>query len=293
MDLSNLTSFLAVAEELHFSRAASRLHLSQSALSKQVQQLEGELDVRLFVRDRRSVRLTPEGASLLDRARAVIAAADDVRDFAAQLRRGAAGRLRVGFAPSAPHAVLPSVLRVFRRKYPHVEIDLVEMSSGRQVPALRRGALDVGILRPPHIRPSDLFWHDILREPFVAAVPSDSPLRRQRRLTLRHLAATPIVLVARLAAPDVYDDLLECFHQAGFAPQVREATQVHTALALVAAGAGVSLLPESATRVGMTDVVVRPIAHALVTVFAVACAKENTSPTLDAFIQVVKTVSPK
>jgi DNA-binding transcriptional LysR family regulator len=234
MDFTHLASFVAVAEELHFSRAAARRHLSQPALSKQVQQLERVTGLTLFVRNRRTVRLTPEGMALLPRAKAAILAAGEVQELAGQLRRGVIGRIRVGFTPSAPHDVLQGLLRRFRRRCPDVEPDLIEASSRVQLHALQRGSLDVGLLRPPRPRSADLQWHDLSREPFVVAMPRDHALARRKRIALRALDHVPLVLVARRASPDVYDYLLESCRAVGIVPNVRrEASQVHTALALV------------------------------------------------------------
>ena len=288
MDVPLIASFVAVAEELHFSRAAHRRNLSQPALSKQIRQLESLLGLRLFERDRRSVRLTPEGAALISCAQPVIAALAGFEECAGQLRRGAAGRLRVGFTPSAPHQVLPALLRAFRLKHRAIEIELVEMSSGDQLASLQRGALDIGLLRPPRQSPANLVCHEVLREPFVAAIPKAFPLARRRRVSLAALGRVPLVLVARRAAPDVYDDLLATFQRLGVTLNLqREASQVNTALALVMAEAGVALLPRSASRVRLAGVAFRPLTHAVFTAFVVAHLK-TTSPLVTAFAAVAR-----
>jgi DNA-binding transcriptional LysR family regulator len=283
MDFPLIASFVAVAEELHFSRAAQRRNISQPALSKQIRQLESLLALQLFERDRRSVRLTPEGTALLSRAQAVVAGVAGIEEFAGQLRRGTAGRIRVGFTPSAPHHVLPALLRHFRRRYPAIEPELVEMSSGDQLGSIERGALDIGLLRPPRRPPPTLVCHEVLREPFVAAIPEALALARRRRISLVALGRVPLVLVARRAAPDVYDDLLAAFQRAGVHASVqREATQINTALALVMAGVGVALVPRSASRVRLDGVTFRPITQPLFTAFVVAHLK-TSSPLVTAF----------
>jgi DNA-binding transcriptional LysR family regulator len=286
MDLTHLASFVAVAEELHFSRAAARRHLSQPALSKQVKELERVIGLALFVRNRRMVRLTPEGVALLPRARAAILAARDVQDLAGQLRRGAAGRIRVGFTPSAPHDLLQGLLRRFRGRCPDVEADLIEASSRVQLGALLRGGLDVGLLRPPLARSADLQWHDLSREPFVVAIPRDHILARRKKIALRALDQVPLVLIARRASPDVYDYLLEACRAAGITPNVRrEASQIHTALALVGGGVGVSLVPQSASQMRLREVVFRPLVEPLVTVFGLAHASGSVSSVVAAFTE--------
>ena len=291
MDVPLIASFVAVAEELHFSRAAERRNVSQPALSKQIRQLESMLGLQLFQRDRRSVRLTPEGAALVPRAQAVIAGVAGIAEFAGQLRRGAAGRIRMGFTPSAPHHVLPALLRAFRRRHPAIEAELVEMSSGDQLGSIQRGDIDVGLLRPPRRPPADLVCHEVLREPFVAAIPRAFALAARRRISLAALGRLPLVLVARHAAPDVYDDLLAAFQRAGVNANVqREATQVNAALALVMAEIGVALIPRSASHVPLDGVTFRPIVHPLFTAFAVAHLK-TTSPLVTAFAGVAGTVA--
>jgi DNA-binding transcriptional LysR family regulator len=286
MDLNVLASFVAVAEELHFSRAALRRHLSQPALSKQVQQLERLIGLMLFVRDRRTVRLTPEGAALLPRAKAAIESARDVYALAGRLRRGSVGRIRVGFTPSAPYDVLPGLLRRFRRSNPDVETELVEASSRQQLDRLRRGSLDAGLLRPPRTPSADLHWREVSREPFVVAMPAGHPLARTKRIRLRALAGVPLVLVARRASPAVYDALIDACRSAGIVPDVRrEASHVHTTLALVGGGVGVSVLPRSAARLHSRDVIFRPLAEPLVSVLALAYARAHVSPIVAAFAE--------
>lgn len=288
MDFTLIASFIAVAEELHFSRAAHRRNVSQPALSKHIRQLESRLGLPLFDRDRRSVRLTPEGVALVSRAQAVVDGVAAIEELAGQLRRGTAGRIRVGFTPSAPHHVLPALLRDFRRRCPAIEPELVEMSSGDQLGSIERGALDVGLLRPPRRAPPNLVCHEVLREPFVAAIPEALALARRRRISLVALGRVPLVLVARRAAPDVYDDLLATFQRAGVNANVRrEATQINTALALVMAGVGVALVPRSASRVRLDGVTFRPITPPLFTAFVVAHLK-TTSPLVTAFAGVAR-----
>ncbi len=284
MDLAHLSSFVAVAEELHFSRAAARRHVSQPALSKQIRQLEAALGLTLFVRDRRTVQLTPEGGALLPRARAAVQAAGDVAAFADSLRRGIEGRLRIGFTPSAPHDVLPRLLRAFRARRPNVETQLIEASSRAQLTALTSGAVDVGILRLLETRPTGLRCYDLLREPFVVACPREHAIARRKRVRLRELANLPLVLVARQASPGVYDYLVESCRAAGFEPRVRQATQVHTALALVGGGAGVSLLPRSAMTLHHGAVAFRPLAEPLQSVLVLAHSTAHVSPPVAAFV---------
>src|SRR5215468_2169105 len=169
--LDALASFAALADELHFTRAARRLHVAQPALTKRIQQLEQRLGVRLFVRTRRSVTLTADGEQLLEKARQVIRAAQDLAATARRLSDGELGRLRIGFTPSAPHHVLPALMQTFRRQHPSVGCVLAEASSEDQIRQILDGELDVGILRPPAMRPPMLVCATFLEEPYVAVLP--------------------------------------------------------------------------------------------------------------------------
>src|SRR5262252_5798689 len=186
--LDALTSFAALADELHFTRAAARLHVAQPALTKRIQQLERALGVRLFVRTRRSVRLTAEGEVLLEKARLVIRAAEDLAATARRLSDGDEGRLRIGFTPSAPHHVLPALMQTFRRQHPAIGCVLAEASSEDQIRQIFEGELDVGILRPPAIRPATLVCTTFLEEPYVAVLPRHHQLASARALSLAELS---------------------------------------------------------------------------------------------------------
>ncbi len=189
--LDALSSFAALADELHFTRAAARLHVAQPALTKRIQQLERALGVRLFLRTRRSVRLTSEGEVLIEKARQVIRAAEDLATTARRLSDGETGRLRIGFTPSAPHHVLPALMQTFRRQHPAIRCMLTEASSEDQVRQILDGELDVGILRPPAVRPASLACTTFLEEPYVAVLPRNHRLasaprrgaQRPRRLS--------------------------------------------------------------------------------------------------------------
>jgi len=313
MTLRSLASFVVLAEERHFTRAAGRLNLAQPALTKHIQQLEEELGVRLFERDRRAVALTSAGELLLGRAAAVLDAARGVAETAAGIRAGTRGRLRIGFTPSAPYLALPSVVRRLRRSHPDIECVLREASSGEQLESLGAGNLDVGILRvpehleaqviglrdsisgPPRPRnrktdapglPPGLVFRSFCEERFVAVLPPGHRLARRKEVALADLAADPFILVSRRTVPGVYDQILRACHAAGFAPRVtQDATQPHTVVALVASGMGVSVLPESTAQLRVPDVVYRPLAGApLRSVLAIACLERNRSAAVRAFL---------
>jgi DNA-binding transcriptional LysR family regulator len=287
--VDSLVSFIVLAEELHFTRAAARLHVAQPALTKRIQQLESRLGFQLFVRTRRTVRLTASGDALLDKARLALKASDDLTATVRRVRDGSMGRLRIGFTPSAPHHVLPALMRAFRRDYPAIACMLTEASSDEQIRQLLAGDLDVGILRPPDRCPSDLVCTTFLEEPYVAVLPRDHRLATQRAVALSDLKGEPFVLIARKVVATIHDQILGACAAAGVTPGiVQEATHIHAVVALVAAGCGVSLLPASAARLGVKDVVCRPLRPvALRTVMAVARARRPGSAAARTFVQSV------
>jgi DNA-binding transcriptional LysR family regulator len=288
--LDALISFAALADELHFTRAAARLHVAQPALTKRIQQLERRLGLRLFVRTRRSVRLTADGEVLLEKARHVLRAAEDLATTARRLSDGELGRLRIGFTPSAPHHVLPVVMQTFRRRHPDISCVLTEASSDEQIRQILDGELDVGILRAPASRPTALVCTTFLEEPYVAVLPRAHRLATVRAVALADLASEPFVLIARRVVAAIHDQIVAACVEAGFTARVvQEATHIHAVVALVAAGCGVSLLPESAAELGVRDVVCRPLRHtSLRTVMAVAHLRAGNAPAVRAFVQSVK-----
>jgi DNA-binding transcriptional LysR family regulator len=195
--------------------------------------------------------------------------------------------LRIGFTPSAPHHVLPSLMRTFRRRHPAVTCVLTEASSDDQVRQILEGDLDVGILRPPDACPPLLLCTTFLEEPYVAVLPRNHRLAAARAVSLSDLSADPLVLIARRSVAAIHDQILAACVEAGFTVRVaQEASHIHAVVALVAAGCGVSILPQSAAELGVRDVVCRPLRQtSLRTVMAVAHLRENTAPAVRAFLR--------
>jgi DNA-binding transcriptional LysR family regulator len=239
MELRHLRYFLAVAEDLHFGRAAARLHIAQPPLSRQIRNLEAELGITLFHRTRRRVQLTQAGQLFLEAARRVLADVEEAVRVAQRAGRGEIGRLLIGFVGTATCDVLLRALRVFRERFPEVILCLQELTTVQQVEALHEKRLDVGFLRPP-IEDESLSLMVLTREPFVVAVSAAHPLSRQPQVPLRRLAGEAFVLFPRQAAPGFYDQVIRLCQRAGFSPNIaQEASQVHALLGLVAAGLGV------------------------------------------------------
>lgn len=285
MELRHLRYFVAVAEELHFHRAAERLHISQPPLSQQIRALERELDVLLLERNRRSVSLTPAGAVFLEEARAILDAVEAASEAARSVARGEAGRLAIGFVGSSMHGALPGVLREYRRTHPNVALALTELPTAGQLEALASGRIDVGVLRPP-VREPGLALATIQTEPFVVALPEDHPLAARDEVELAALLDEPFVLLSRREAPGLHLSLADAMSAAGGVPRVvQEAREMQTVVGLVAAGLGVSLVPASVGDDAHHGVAYRPVAGtAPVVELALAWRPDTLSPTVESFL---------
>ena len=261
-ELRHLRYFVAVAEELHFGRAAKRLGIAQPPLSQQIRQLEERLGVSLFSRTSRQVALTPAGQALLRGARRALA---EVGLAAAAARRAATGEtdtLRVAYTDSAALSVLPRAIRRFRSALPSVHLDLVEGSTAAQIDAVARELADLALVRGPVKQPA-LRTEVVLREPFLVALPSQHPLSQLDSVELGVIGAEPMVLFPRHLAPDFHDTISAMCRAAGFTPLVAyEGAEYQTILSLVAAGLGVSLVPRSVANLRRRGVVYRAIPDA-------------------------------
>ncbi|HZL54702.1 MAG TPA: LysR substrate-binding domain-containing protein [Solirubrobacteraceae bacterium] len=294
MELRHLRYFLAVAEELHFHRAAARLHISQPPLSQQIRALERELGVTLLERNRRRVALTAAGESFRDDARSVLAAVDRAAERARNVARGAVGRLSIAFVGSAMFSpTLPDILREFRSGHPEVDLVLRELPTVAQLNALVRGELDLGVIRGP-IAETDidpqLELLAIQRENLVVALPSDHPLTARRRLRAESLRGETFVILDRRDSPGLFASLVSAMGEAGGVPDdVLEVAEMQTIISLVAGGFGVSLVPASVGQVDRSGVAFRPIAGPTPTIeLALAWRRGGDSPVRDAFIELAR-----
>jgi DNA-binding transcriptional LysR family regulator len=245
IDIRQLRYFQAVAEELHFGRAAARLAIAQPALSRQIQQIEAELGTPLLRRTQRRVELLPAGALLLERGRAI---QQELAHALTDVRRtgtGELGRLSLGFIHSSTYGLLPSIIGRFRKLYPGIELELHELPITAQHAALLRGTIDIGLLRV-QAAPAELEVLPVMPDPFVLALPAKHPLAGRSRVRLKEVAGDPFVMFGKAGAPLFHDRVHAMCEQAGFAPKVvQHATQIHTVVGLVGAGLGVAVVPAS------------------------------------------------
>lgn len=254
MDLRQLRYFLAVADELHFGRAAERLHMAQPPLSQQIRRLEVDLDVTLFDRTTRRVSLTPAGVVLRDEARRLLVAAESVERVMDEHRSGHGGLLRLGFVDSSAYEVMPTFLRAYRRRWPGVAHELHSMSSDEQFEALLAGEIDLGINRALGDR-TEVRSVPFLRERLHVAVDPGHPLSAFRTTSLARLGGEPIVGFDRRVSPTLHTELVGMFSMAGVAyDPVIEATEYTTILGLVAAGQGVAVVPAGVRTFARPDV---------------------------------------
>lgn len=294
MELRHVRYFVAVAEELHFGRAARRLHISQPPLSQQIRNLERELGVELFRRTRREVRLTPAGDAFLASARQLVREVELSVDAARRAARGQPGVFTMGYSPLAEIRILPRLVRKLRARFPEVEVRLQSLSPADQIDALRRDAIDAGLLTLP-VAAGRALLRPLLEESVLVALPAAHPLARQRRITPCDLREVPLVLFARAQAPVLHDTLRSYARAESAAPRaVHEAATLMGALTVVASGAGASLVSESARDFRIKGVTYRPLEKPGSAVkFAAATSPDGNNPLRKAFLEVIHALYPR
>ncbi|NID14064.1 LysR family transcriptional regulator [Luteibacter yeojuensis] len=290
VELRHLRYFIAVAEELHFSRAAERLGISQPPLSQQIRDLESTLGVRLLRRTNRRVALTAAGQVYLDAARDIVAKVDDAGDMARRAERGEIGELRVAFTRSTPLSEgFPRAIRAFREAYPAVRLELLERNTLQQLEYLLDGRQQVGLVRGTALPPT-LVTHKLVDDPLVAVLRADHPLaRRKRPLHMEELAEESFIVFTRAAGTGIHDQLLTMCRNAGFVPRIaQEAGESSTMIGLVAAGMGVAILPRSLRQVQVDGVAYVGIASPdAASALYVAHRRDDDSPLVKAFTKLM------
>jgi DNA-binding transcriptional LysR family regulator len=284
--LRQLTYFVAVAEELHFGRAAARVGIAQPPLTQQIQKLEARIGCRLFRRGRRT-ELTEAGVALLEEARRILPQVEHAVEHTRRTGRGETGELRLGAPPSVMLSALPAVIRKYRERFPEVRFTLRELSTSAIEDALGRGEIDLGLLR--ETRPAlPLVSKVLFEESVVAVLPAAHPLAGRRTLALGALRAEPFVFFPRRLGGAFYDRLVSFCADADFVPRiVQEATQWQSVVCLVEAGLGVSLAPGCVQRFRWKGVVYRPL-RGLRTAVSACWRADRESSTASAFRQLAQ-----
>jgi DNA-binding transcriptional LysR family regulator len=288
IELRHFRSFVALAEALHFRRAAERLSIAQPALTMQIQQLERELGVRLVERTQRRVALTPAGVVFLDRARKALSEVSEAVRLAQLAGRGEVGHLSIGAVTSAIYGIFPEVIRVFRLRHPQVHLTLHEFSGNELTRAMRNGSIQISFLRPP-VDETDIVVHTIAREPWVAALPAAHRFAERTRVGLRSLARDSWVSFPRELAPGLYDQLIAMCNRAGFSPNIVQEAQMQTIVSLVAAGIGIALVPSTLENLSRKGLVYKQLSGVVPKLeLAVAWRRDDHSPLLASFLKVVR-----
>ncbi|MCS0584090.1 LysR family transcriptional regulator [Massilia pinisoli] len=316
LELRQLRYFVTVAEELHFGRAAARLHMTQPPLSQAIAALEDGLGTALFLRNRRTVALTPAGSALLPEARRILLEAALLPDLARRAASGETGRLALAFITSADYSVLPPFLRRYSERYPGVQLSLQEATSDVQVDELLRGRIDAGLLIPPlpERARAALDYMKVLDEPLILCAPAGLALApaRARATTSRRAAAAatsgglhpgapvrlqdlpplPLIIFPREISPALHDAILSCFRAAGITPAIgQQAIQMQTIVSLVSAGMGLALVPQSVSNLMRPGVEYRALADATPLVeTGIAWRRDNASPVLKGFLELLRTI---
>lgn len=255
MDLHQLRCFVAVAEELHFGRAARRLNMLPSALGRHIRLLEDDLATRLLARTTRNVALTDDGAVLLGEARGLLAKADALATRFRASGRGQATTLRVGAIDTAAAGLMPMLLHDFRERHPEVTVHLLEDKTIRLLPRLLSGRLDLAFVRPPATRDHRLEFLMLFHETAVVAVPARHKLARRKRLSLATLADAPLIVADRRTRPHSHDLTVKLFEEAGLRPTITQvAEEKQTIVNLVAAELGLAIVPRWASRLAVPGV---------------------------------------
>ena len=290
MELRHLRYFVAVAENLNFTRAAQRLHLAQPSLTRQIHNLEEEIGVRLLNRSKNRVVLTEEGRSFLIDARRVLALAEESVTAVQRLSRGETGQLDIGYLSNLNFELLPNTLGAFRQAFAHIALNLFDMTPAEQFRALEARKIDLGFVGLRFSKAAkDLQWASIGRHTTVAVLPAKHPLARQRRIRLEELKGMFFVGMSEKTHPGFREWLCETCQQAGFAPRILQDAELEAGLmTFVADGLGVTLAREQIEKLPHAGVVFRPLAPPVKTDYWIAWNQDSDSRPLQQFIQIVK-----
>ena len=285
LELRHLRYFVAVAEELHFSRAAKRLHIAQPPLSQQIRNLERHIGHPLFARNSRTVTLTQAGETLLERSRYLLRRLEDDLETVRRVGRGEIGTLTVGFIGSAMLTVLPALIGSYRKRFTKVDLRLRELTTSSLVEAIRQGAVDLGFLRDAG--PTEgLVVEKVLAERFVVAVAKKHPLASRQKISLVELKGEPLILFARELGPLAWDKTIALCETSGIRPTiVQDAPEWLTVLRLVSSGLGFSIAPACVATIQTPGVICRELTKCPIsTNIELARRNDHLNPIMDAFL---------
>ena len=293
-ELRQLRYFVAVAEEMHFGRAARRLHMTQPPLSQAIQALEAQLGTPLFSRTRRSVALTAAGQTLLPEVQRLLQQVEGLAGLAQSAAAGESGRLSIAFVPMADYSVLPTALREFRAALPSVHLDLQEATTDVQIELLASGRIDIGFLLPPlpDKLNAEVDYLPLTSEPLVLALPEGTATTKTK-MSLKRCADLPLIIFPRRMSPAFHDLILGCLRDAGLSPRIgQEAIQMQTIVSLVSAGMGFALVPQSVSNMKRPGVEYRAMQEISPWVeIGLAWRRDNSSPVLSAFLELMRKTS--
>jgi DNA-binding transcriptional LysR family regulator len=293
MELRHLRYFVAVAEALNFTKAAAQLHLAQPSLTRQIHNLEEELGVRLLNRSKSHVALTEPGRSFLADARRILALATESVMAVQRLSRGEVGQLNIAYLPNFDFELLPETLRAFRQVFPHIALNLFDMTPGEQLRALEARTIDLGFvgLAPPATA-GVIQWESMAQHRTVVVLPAKHPLAAKRQLHLGELENMFFVGMSEKTNPGFRDWLNRTCRQAGFTPRVLQDAELEPALmTFVAEGLGITLARENIKKLPHPGVTFRPLAPPLKSDYCVAWNRNNDSRALQQYIEIVKGLS--
>ena len=294
MELRHLRYFVAVADELHFGRAAARLHTSQPSLSQQIRDLERELKVELFVRTKRRVDLTPAGSRFLQEARAILSSAERAAGLARETARGESRKLSIGISPETDWLFLGKVLHLFAERAPSVEVFFQNLTPEAQVTALRDGQIDVGFVGLP-LEAEGLVTEPTGRVRLVVALPASHPMAGRTDLKFEDLSKEAYVLWPKHLSPGAYEQMLSVFRKAGFGPPIEMEGGIpstRTVLGMVAAGLTIALVDPVLEHMSASAVVFRPLSGpGVFTERGVVYRRGDASPILGSFLEEVRLTS--
>lgn len=263
MDTTQLRCFLAVADQLHFGRAAQSLNMLPASLGRQIRILEERLETRLFLRTTRTVSLTEAGAAIVEDARALVMQAQRLEERLRGLRKLDKSVLKVGAIDSAAAGLMPQLLKHLRDEYPDIDVQLIEQKTIHLLPKLLSGALDIVFCRPPDIRDPRINFRTLFFETAVVALPTDHPLAQQSEISITDLAEAPLIVPDRRSRPHSHDLTIKLFLDAGLTARITQvAEEKHTIVNLVATGTGLAIVPRWTARISVPGVRFVPLAVA-------------------------------